>query len=94
MNSTLKAILLMTVSINVLAGCNSDSAKPPVADIRPHELTIHGDTRTDNYFWMNDREDPDVLAYLAAENKYTSEALAHTDAFRKSLFEEMKGRIK
>ena len=44
--------------------------RPPVAPKIPKELEIHGDVRIDNYFWMNDREDPDVRSYLEAENKY------------------------
>ncbi len=92
--SLLKVVSLMTLSISILSGCNSDNLEPPVAQIHPHEMTIHGDTRIDNYFWMNDREDPEVLAYLNAENNYTKEVLAHTEAFQKSLFDEIKGRIK
>ena len=47
------------------------SAPPPVAKIVPKEITVHGDTRVDNYFWLRDRSDPDVIAYLEAENRYT-----------------------
>ena len=44
---------------------------PPVAKIVPHSMTVHGDTRVDNYFWLRDRKDPDTIAYLEAENAYT-----------------------
>jgi len=73
----------------------------------PFEMTQHGDTRVDNYYWMRlsdeqknapdstrDQQTKDVLDYLNAENAYTKSMLAHTDAFQTKLFEEMKGRIK
>lgn len=66
----------------------------PVAKKIPHELKIHNDVRVDNYFWLNDRENPDVIAYLQAENAYTKDVMTHTEDFQKSLFEEMKARIK
>jgi len=67
---------------------------PPVAKKIPKELTIHGDTRVDDYFWLNQREDQDVLDYLNAENEYFEQMTAHTKDFEASLFEEMKSRIK
>ncbi len=67
---------------------------PPVADVRPTELTMHSDTRTDNYFWLKERDDPEVIAYLDAENAYFEAETAHLDAFEDALFEEIKGRIK
>ncbi len=58
------------------------------------ELTIHNDTRIDNYYWLNDRDNPEVIEYLNAENDYTKVKMQHTETFQKVLFEEMKGRIK
>jgi len=66
---------------------------PPVAEIIPHELTTHGLSRVDNYYWMNERENPNVIAYLEAENDYLKASLEHTEALQNDLFEEMKGRI-
>ncbi|MDI9875888.1 S9 family peptidase [Flectobacillus sp. LFS242W] len=57
-------------------------------------MTIHEDTRVDNYYWLNDRENPEVIAYLEAENAYTETVMSPTKAFQEELFEEMKGRIK
>ncbi len=68
--------------------------QPPKARKIPAELTIHDDIRVDNYYWMNDREDPEVIAYLNAENEYNEKQTAHTKDFQASLFEEMKARIK
>src|SRR3970040_398839 len=68
--------------------------KPPVAKIIPKTVEKFGDVRTDNYFWLNDREIPDVIDYLKNENAYYKKMTAHTKGFQKELFEEMKGRIK
>jgi oligopeptidase B len=67
---------------------------PPVAKKESHKLEKHGDIRVDNYFWMKDREHPEVINYLNAENDYCDSKMAHTKDFQKNLFEEMKSRIK
>ena len=67
---------------------------PPKAAIRPHEMTEHGHTRIDNYYWLNERENPEVIAYLEAENQYAEACLKHTEPFQEQLFKEMTGRIK
>lgn len=66
---------------------------PPLAAKKPEELTIHGHKRVDPYYWLRERENPEVIAYLEAENAYTEAALAHTDALREKLYEEMLSRI-
>jgi len=66
----------------------------PLAKIEKKELTMHGNTRVDNYFWLNQRENPEVIAYLEAENAYTKSMMGHTDAFQEKLFNEIVGRIK
>lgn len=68
--------------------------KPPVAKKIPHQLEKHGDIRIDNYYWLNDRENPEVIEYLTQENQYYNQNTAHTKELQKSLFEEMKARIK
>ncbi|TXE11700.1 S9 family peptidase [Seonamhaeicola algicola] len=67
---------------------------PPKAKKKPEQLQAHNDIRIDNYFWLNNREDQEVIDYLEAENQYTKGILKHTEAFQNLLFEEMKGRIK
>lgn len=67
---------------------------PPAAKKLPTELEAHKDVRIDDYFWMKDRENPEVINYLNEENRYCDAMMAHTKAFQKDLFEEMKGRIK
>lgn len=67
---------------------------PPQAKQKPQELSIHGDTRIDKYYWLKEREDQEVIDYLNAENKYLDTMMAHTKELQTQLFEEMKGRIK
>ena len=67
---------------------------PPDAKQVPHELEKHGDIRIDEYYWMNERDHPDVIAYLEAENAYYEQMTAHTKPLQQKLFEEMKARIK
>lgn len=70
------------------------TANAPIAEKKPKALTIHGDTRIDNYYWLNERENKEVLDYLNKENAYTKAKLKHTETLQTSLFEEMKSRIK
>ncbi|WP_422104620.1 S9 family peptidase [Winogradskyella sp.] len=72
----------------------TSSNTPPSAKKKAYTLEKHGDVRIDNYFWMNDREDSEVIAYLNAENAYCDLQMAHTKDFQNDLFEEMKARIK
>lgn len=67
---------------------------PPVAAIKPKRLEMHGDVRIDNYYWLNERENPEVTDYLTKENEYYKEQTAHTKKFQEDLFLEMKSRIK
>ncbi len=66
---------------------------PPSAPQRAHVHTEHGIQRPDPYHWLKDPKDPATIAYLTAENEHTAAAMAHTDALRKTLYEEMLGRI-
>ncbi len=68
--------------------------KPPIAKKRPHTLTMHGDTRIDNYYWLREKTNPEVIQYLHDENEYTQNILQHTEQFQKQLYDEMLGRIK
>ncbi|MBK9254940.1 MAG: S9 family peptidase [Saprospiraceae bacterium] len=84
---------------------NKTDIETPVAEKQPKELTFHGDTRIDNYYWMKlsdaqkeaktpDEQTKKVLDYLNAENAYREKMMSHTDSFQNRLFEEIKGRIK
>nr|WP_264550515.1 S9 family peptidase [Flavobacterium sp. N2820] len=72
----------------------SDKVHPPVAKIVPKTLEKHGDKRIDNYYWLNERENPEVIDYLNKENEYYQKSTAHTKQLQDDLFLEMKGRIK
>jgi oligopeptidase B len=68
--------------------------EPPVARAVARSSTVHGETRVDEYFWLRNREDPEVLAYLEAENAYTAAVMRPTEPLQERLFAEMRGRIK
>ena len=106
-----KQIFVIAISFMTMVSCNNkstelktsykwpDSIAAPVAEKKAKELTANGDTRTDNYYWMNDyfKKGPDstkVVDYLTAENKYYDTMMAGTKTFQDNLYEEMKKRIK
>jgi len=71
-----------------------DYPPPPAAPVIPDTLKEFGNTRIDNYFWLKDRSDPEVMAYLKAENAYCDTVMSHTRDLQDTLYLEMKGRIK
>jgi len=88
------AVALWTLAVAALFSCSGPAPKPPVAQIIPHVDTTLGDVRVDNYFWLRNRDDSAVTAYLEAENAYTAAVMKHTETFQKKLYDEMLGRIK
>jgi oligopeptidase B len=95
--------LLLTISCARRAGTSgiareTDSGRDPfaqpVAKIAPRADTLHGDVRIDPYYWMRDRENPEVIEYLEAENVYTESMMAHTEELQGELYEEMVARMK
>lgn len=96
----LLAVLFLIMSTSLAEAQQSDEAAlpstiaPPTAKLEPVELTTHGHTRIDPYFWMRERENPEVIAYLEAENAYTEALTSHTKDVQEELFEEIKSRIK
>ena len=113
MNATIFKLFL-GFSFLFLVACNTNSnnkntnkmdIKAPIAEKIPFELTIHGETRIDNYYWMRlsdeqksaekkDAQTQKVYDYLNAENDYCNALMKHTEAFQESLYKEMVGRIK
>jgi oligopeptidase B len=67
---------------------------PPVARIVPKEMGINGDKRVDNYFWLRDRNNPEVIRYLEAENAYTAAKMKPVEGLREKLYGEILGRVK
>ena len=97
----MKSILLSLAALLIFS-CNNKSSnklmsnfnQPPIANKIPKELKIHGDVRVDEFYWLNDRENPEVIDYLNKENDYYKQETKHTKIFQEDLFEEMKSRIK
>jgi oligopeptidase B len=88
-------VIMLLLSVSALfGGCKQAGIQPPVADRRPVELTIHDHTRVDNYYWLRERDNPEVIRYLESENDYTSAVLKHTEELQEELFKEIIGRIK
>ncbi len=91
----------MKVSVRVLAAvcgavmisCAPATPVAPVAEKIPHELELHGDLRVDDYYWLRERSNPEVLEYLEAENAYASAMMAETEVLQGELFEELKNRL-
>lgn len=67
--------------------------KTPCADPRQKRLAVHGDERVDPYFWLRDRDNPDVLDYLNAENAYVADAMSETAQLQENIYAEIRGRI-
>ncbi len=85
--------LLMSVTTS-FAGFDLATPKAPVASRRPKDVTVHEDKRIDDYFWLRQKGDPEVVGYLEQENAYTEAVLAPARELRAALYTEMVGRIK
>ena len=90
----MRNLLILSLPLTILYGCSNMNITPPIAVKKEKKLIIHDDTRIDNYYWLNERENPEVISYLDEENKYTQSILKSTKGFQKKLFNEMKSRIK
>lgn len=89
----------------IFCSCMEKMNLPPDATKKPYEMTEHGHTRVDNYYWMRltdeqksaekfDSHAQEVVDYINSENDYTQSNLAHTKQFQKDLYHEIVGRIK
>lgn len=85
--------LLALCSLTISCGRPDDYPKPPAARTIPAETALHGDVRVDDYAWLRDRTNPDVLAYIDAENAYTEECMKPTLPLQDKLFREMLARV-
>jgi oligopeptidase B len=88
---SLFALLPPVTALILLAGTQP---KPPVAPVIPHTETRHGNQVTDNYFWLRDKTNPKVVAYLNAENAYTDAMTAPLKPFEDALYKEMLSHVK
>jgi oligopeptidase B len=85
---------LAVLTVQGQAAPTSPMTTPPIATVKPKELASPHGTRTDNYYWLNERENPQVVNYLKQENAYTDQQMASVKPLEEKLFTEMKGRIK
>lgn len=100
---------LLSLAILIFAACKTEDSQttdnqtsmyekmteqPPLATQKPKDLTEHGHTRQDPWYWLNERENPEVIAYLTAENAYKDAVMADLKDVQEELFQEIKGRIK
>ncbi|MEO8233210.1 MAG: S9 family peptidase [Ignavibacteriota bacterium] len=90
----LSTLFFINFFLNAQIKNQSDFAPPPKANKIPVELTKFGQTRIDNYFWLKDKTNPDVIKYLDEENDYCEKVMDHTKLLQDKLFNEMKSRIK
>jgi len=92
----MKSVLQLSILVVTLVACSGEkpSSPTPAPEKRPVTLELHGDSRVDNYFWLRERENPEVIAYLEAENAYTEQALSPYNGLQDGLVAEMKARMK
>lgn len=90
----IKQLLFFASILSTFAGLNAQIMQAPTAKKVEKKLEKHGDVRIDNYYWLNDRENPEVIEYLNAENDYTDAILQDTENLQAELFHEIKSRIK
>jgi oligopeptidase B len=76
------------------ANLHTENPAPPVARAIPRVEVVHGEARVDDYYWMRDRSNPEVIAYLEAENRHTESVMRHTRGLQERLYQEMRARIK
>ena len=88
------AALLPAAVLVFSAADNSSLPKPPVAKVVPHVTEVNGHKMVDNYFWLRDKPNPEVRAYLEAENAYTDAVMKPTEGFQQKLYGEMLSRVK
>jgi oligopeptidase B len=87
------AVVTLAVAAGSIVGSQAPP-NPPVAKAVPRTETLHGETRVDNYFWLRDKGNPEVIAYLESENAYTEAGMKHTAPLQETLYQELLGRIK
>ena len=89
----IQSLLFICFSLIIIVACKMEISSP-LADKIPQELTKHFDTRIDNYYWMKERLNPEVIDYLERENDYYDKMTKNFSSFKIDLFDEMRSRIK
>src|SRR5436309_1945818 len=94
MSCTLFLVALVVGPRVAFAQLDVNAAKPPVAKKVAKTTPLHGETITDDYFWLREKSNPEVTAYLEAENAYTAAVMKPTEGLQDKLYQEMLGHIK
>jgi len=92
--NTLAMMMVLTVTLDTNAQTQSERAAPPLAKKLAKVDTIHGDVRVDNYYWLREKSNPEVIAYLEAENRYTEAVTQPIEGLRDTIYKEILSRIK
>jgi oligopeptidase B len=90
----LTAAISLAISLGGMEIMAQTTAQPPVAKKAPKKQAFHGEALNDDYFWLREKTDKEVIAYLEAENAYTEASMKGSEAFQEKLYQEMLGRIK
>ncbi len=90
----MKKSLLCVFTLLMLSACAQEKTGAPMPEKKVHKHELHGDVRVDDYFWLRERENPEVISYLEAENAYSDTQMQPMKGIQQILFDEMKSRIK
>ncbi len=92
---TMAVLIFSSLVMLTASGCvKKQPPAPPVAKVIPKVDTLNGEIRVDNYYWLREKSNPEVIKYLEDENNYTKAIMQHTEKFQQNLYKEMLGRIK
>ena len=86
--------MLYWLATAVPSASDTTSTSPPIAKTKPKVDTVHGEERVDNYFWLREKSNPQVIEHLEAENRYTEAMMQPTEDLQEQLYQELLGRIK
>lgn len=87
-------LLLILIFVHCSQKRPYEKIEPPIANKIPERITLHGHMRIDNYSWLQEPGNPEVIEHLKAENAYGEKVMKHTEALQETIFEEIKARIK
>ncbi len=94
LTTTILLNVLIVATLAPIALAQNGAGQPPLARKVPHSTEIHGYTLKDDYFWLREKSNPEVIKYLEAENAYTEAVMKPTKEFQEALYKEMLGHIK
>jgi oligopeptidase B len=90
----MRLILPHLIAVSLLLSSAAAQSAPPAARRIPKVDTLHGEVRVDDYFWLREKQNPEVIAHLEAENAWTAQGMRHTEPLQERLYREILGRVK